>query len=102
NLPSVNECQHLINGDSTEKHERAIAHDHPQYRSGLSAERHPNPDLTCASRDRIGFNSVEANYGQTKRKSAKDGEQRGARANQPEVEVRIKVLGERSQGEDRE
>src|SRR5439155_1414864 len=88
--------------DATKKHDGAFLHNHAQYSSWLSTERHPDADLTRAPRDRISFDSVETNYGQTKRKSPKDGEQRRASAHKPEVQVRIKMLRERSQRNDRD
>jgi hypothetical protein len=66
----------------------------------LRSERHPNADLTRASRHRISFDSVKTHYGQAKRKSAKDGKQSRARANKPKIEVRIKMLSEGSQRKD--
>src|SRR5207248_486019 len=63
---------------------------------------HTNSDLACASRHRIRFDSVETNDGQTKRQSPKDGEQSGAGANKPKVQVRIKILGKCLQRHDRD
>jgi hypothetical protein len=88
--------------DATKKHDGAFLHDHAQYSAWLSTERHPDADLTRAPRDRISFDSVETNYGQTKRKSPKDGEQRRASTNKPEIQVRIEMLRERSQRNDRD
>src|SRR4029077_12730669 len=86
--------------DATKKHDGAFLHHHAQYSSALRTQRHSDANLTRAPRDRISFDSVETNYGQTKRKSPKDGEQRRAGANNPEVQVRIKMLGKRSQRND--
>ena len=70
------------------------------YSSALSTKRHSDANLTRAPRDRIGFDSVETNYGETKRKSPKDGEQRRAGANKPKIQVRIEILGKCSQRND--
>ena len=80
----------------------AFPHDQSQDRGRPRAKRHANPDLACASRHRIRFDSVETNDGQTKRKSPKDGEQRRAGANKPKVQVRIKILGKCLQRNDRD
>src|SRR4029077_4021267 len=79
--------------DATKKHEEAFPHDHAHCSSALSTERHSDANLTRAPRDRIGFNSVETNYGKTKCKSPKDGEQRRAGAHKPKIQVRIEILG---------
>ena len=70
--------------------------------AALCAKRHADANLTSSSRDRIGFDSVETNYGQTQRKSPKDGEQRRASANKPEVQVRIEMLRKCLQRKDRD
>ena len=60
----------------------------------LRAQRHPDTDLTPASRDRVGLNPVDADDREGEREPTEDREERRARPNEPQLDVALEMLRE--------